>query len=75
VSAMPLYEFNCRSCGIHFEVLVSLGAEKDVHCEACGSTEVRKCVSSFGIGGGGDRVKSDSSACTSCTSDSCATCR
>ena len=45
---MPLYEFECRRCGIQFEKLVlkPAGAE-DVKCPSCRSEEVEEKISSF----------------------------
>jgi len=71
---MPLYEFGCKTCGKRFERLVAAGKEKDVVCDACGSADVRKMISCFGIGGGSSRIKASSSSCTSCSSKSCSTC-
>ncbi|MCJ7644312.1 MAG: zinc ribbon domain-containing protein [Candidatus Aminicenantes bacterium] len=71
---MPLYEFHCGSCGRRFESLVRLGKEKDVCCEVCNSQDVRKIPSSFGIGGGGGRLKTSSSGCSTCSNQSCSTC-
>ncbi len=71
---MPLYEYACRNCGKRFECLVSLGKENEVVCDKCGSADVRKLISGFGIGGGGSRLKASSSSCKSCTSGSCSTC-
>ncbi|MBN1222776.1 MAG: zinc ribbon domain-containing protein [Candidatus Aminicenantes bacterium] len=72
---MPIYEFSCRNCGICFETLVSLGAEKKVVCTGCGSQDIRKLISSFGIGGGSDRTKTAGSSCAGCTATSCSTCK
>ncbi|UCC41347.1 MAG: zinc ribbon domain-containing protein [Candidatus Aminicenantes bacterium] len=72
---MPIYEFTCNKCNNHFECLVSIGKEKDVSCSACGSNDIRKLFSSFGIGGGGNRISSSSSACTTCSATSCSTCK
>jgi putative FmdB family regulatory protein len=72
---MPLYEFACKACGKRFEVLVRLGQEKSVCCEACGSKDLEKLFSPFGIGGGGSRIKTSSASCSSCSSKSCATCK
>ncbi len=72
---MPLYEFACKKCGKRFECLVAVGKEKDVVCAECGSADVRKMISGFGIGGGSSRLKaSSSSGCASCSSKSCSTC-
>jgi len=71
---MPIYEFACRGCGRSFETLVRLGREAEVVCPCCGGREVRKLLSSFGIGGGSSRLK-DSGSCASCSSKSCSTCK
>ncbi len=72
---MPLYEYACKKCGKRFECLVTAGKEKGVVCAECGSGDVQKMISCFGIGGGSSRIKaSSSSSCTSCSSKSCSTC-
>lgn len=72
---MPIYEFICQACERPFECLVGMGRESDARCAHCGSAEVRKRVSAFGIGGGGSRLKSSSAGCGTCTAKSCSTCR
>jgi len=82
---MPIYEFACRKCRHRFEALVRIGGEKEVVCPECGSAEVKKLYSTFGIGGVSHRSSassasagassSGSSACASCSSKSCSTCR
>ncbi|HPW18561.1 MAG TPA: zinc ribbon domain-containing protein [Candidatus Aminicenantes bacterium] len=71
---MPIYEYDCKACGRRFERLVAAGKEKDVACDACGSADVARLVSCFGIGGGGSRLKASSSGCASCSTKSCGTC-
>lgn len=71
---MPLYEFCCQTCRRRFESLVRIGGEADVRCPDCGGAEIRKLLSSFGIGGGAGRTKSSGSGCSSCSSSSCSTC-
>lgn len=71
---MPIYEFACQKCGKRFESLVTAGKEKDVVCAECGSGDVQKMISCFGIGGGSSRIKASSSSCHSCSSKSCSTC-
>ncbi len=45
---MPLYEFECRSCGAEFEKLVLKAAEaENVKCPSCDSKEVEEKISSF----------------------------
>lgn len=70
---MPLYEYLCLSCRIRFEALVSMGKEGEAVCPDCGGRKLRKCFSSFGIGGGAGRTSGNN--CTSCRSGNCATCR
>ncbi len=72
---MPIYEFTCKKCKKHFECLVSIGKEKNVSCDLCGSKDIQKVFSSFGIGGGGNRVSSSSAACTTCSATTCDTCK
>lgn len=72
---MPIYEFLCQSCGKPFETLIPVGGEKNVACPVCGKRNLQKLLSSFGIGGGSSRIKSSSSACTTCSATSCDTCK
>ncbi len=71
---MPIYEFVCTKCGHVFENLVAMGREKETACPKCGALEVRKMLSSFGIGGGGSRLKSSTAGCTTCSTKTCSTC-
>ena len=43
---MPIYEYECRNCGSHFEKLVPR-AGTPIVCEACGSGKVVKQFSVF----------------------------
>jgi len=70
---MPIYEFICKKCGQHFEALVAIGKENTVSCSACGSKDIKKLLSSFGIGGGSNRLSTSSEACPTCTATSCST--
>jgi len=72
---MPIYEYACKTCGRRFECLVAAGKDQDVVCDQCGSAEVQKMISGFGIGGGSSRLKASSASCTSCSTKSCSTCR
>lgn len=45
---MPLYEFDCLSCGQSFEKLVrSAAAINEVVCPTCGQAHVQKKLSTF----------------------------
>jgi len=65
---MPLYEYQCDECNETFEELVS---KKDrdagtVACPACGSTKVKRMLSTFAVG----RAAAGSSA-ASCPTGTC----
>ena len=51
---MPIYEYECSSCGHRFEKLVRIGADAP-DCPECQAAEVRKLVSASGfiLKGGG----------------------
>ncbi len=58
---MPIYEFDCPSCGQPFEELVrSSEAIKDVVCPSCGNRKVKRKLSMFAAKVSG-RTKSFSS--------------
>ncbi len=41
---MPLYRFECESCGHQFRVLVSNGSSTVPSCPACGGETVRRLL-------------------------------
>ncbi|HIE38832.1 MAG TPA: zinc ribbon domain-containing protein [Anaerolineales bacterium] len=48
---MPIYEYRCQKCGERFEKFVrSFSAQQTLECPRCGSDEVEKAVSLFGVG-------------------------
>ncbi|MBN2125407.1 MAG: zinc ribbon domain-containing protein [Deltaproteobacteria bacterium] len=51
---MPIYEFMCNRCGKGFERLL-LSGEKDERqtCEACGSDDTCRVLSTFSCGSSG----------------------
>lgn len=60
---MPLYEYECGSCGERFEALVGATRKNDTQkCPGCGSGDTERVPSTFAVG------------TTSKTSDACATC-
>lgn len=76
---MPIYEYECSSCGETFDLLVSRSKAKDSPpCEKCGATDTHRVMSGFfGRSGSGDGEGSSSvgGACAGCTAASCAGCR
>lgn len=43
---MPIYEYQCSSCGKEFEILVR-GSSPAPQCPECSGTELRKKLSTF----------------------------
>jgi putative FmdB family regulatory protein len=48
VTRMPLYEYQCRACSHGFETLVRSGDDQPA-CPACGSPDIERLLSSFGV--------------------------
>jgi len=75
---MPIFEFDCLKCQEQFERLVGVGAGNGAKptCPVCGSGNVKKRFSTFGVrsGGGSGATTSSGSGCSSCSSSSCSTC-
>jgi putative FmdB family regulatory protein len=74
---MPIYEYQCETCGKKFELLIR-GADRPV-CPACAGETVRRLMSCCGFvskGGGGETVRASAgtSSCTGCSASSCAGC-
>jgi putative FmdB family regulatory protein len=49
---MPLFEYQCKTCGRRFEKLVFGSSSASITCPTCQSQEVQKQFSTFGFGGG-----------------------
>ena len=62
---MPLYEYQCATCGERFEILQPLGAgAQGLSCPHCDSTELSKVFSTFAASSPG--VGSSIGASTGC---------
>jgi len=61
---MPMFEYQCRKCGHHMDVLVkSREREKQkVPCEKCGNNATEKIIANFSVGQG----KSSAGTCPTC---------
>ena len=46
---MPIYEYQCQSCGHEHEALQKLGAEPLLICPACTKPELMKKISAAGF--------------------------
>lgn len=62
---MPLYEFDCLSCGQSFDKLVrSAEAIKEVVCPVCGQPHIQKKLSNFAANvKGGSSSSTGAAAC------------
>ncbi len=70
---MPIYEYECTSCGKQFERLV-LGSDEEITCPNCGAGSPKKLMSGFAHRSGSGPLVSSSGGCSSCSGGSCATC-
>jgi putative FmdB family regulatory protein len=50
---MPLYEYSCRNCEQHFELLIR-GSER-AECPSCASTKLERLLSAVAAPGSGGR--------------------
>lgn len=52
---MPIYEYQCQSCGTRKEVLQKISDPLLTDCDACGKSELKKLLSAAGfrLSGGG----------------------
>lgn len=61
---MPIYEFQCKSCGHQFEELVFRATEADdLVCPGCKSKKVHKLMSAFATGGSAELPCAPSASC------------
>lgn len=63
---MPLFEYECRECGHRFEAFIF--GSRHPACPECGSEELEKLLSSFGVGSAGSSGSKGSSKSSSCFS-------
>ncbi|RUM35504.1 MAG: zinc ribbon domain-containing protein [Desulfobulbus sp.] len=68
---MPIYEYVCKDCKKHFEVLTtSSGTTKTVTCPECKSLDVKKTISTSNFRVGSGRSSIPSGALSGCSSKS-----
>ncbi len=69
---MPIYEFQCRSCGYVFELLLMSKEEmEDVRCAKCSSPDVGKLMSAANIASTQSKSTSPSGSTPSFTTNQC----
>lgn len=61
---MPLYEFQCKSCGREFEDLV-LGSTRPA-CPSCSGQELKRLLSVFALNGTADDPVPAAGECGTC---------
>ena len=62
---MPIFEYDCRDCGRHFEVLVR--GRDEASCPACAGRNLEKALSTFAVGAGGSQAApAPAGACGRC---------
>ena len=75
---MPIYEYRCEKCESDFEQLIrSSRSDSAARCPSCGTTDVQRKLSLFGMASrdaAGKRT-SATSGCSTCRASSCAGCR
>jgi putative FmdB family regulatory protein len=54
---MPLFEYECRGCGRHFEAFVT--ADRPPACPACQGADLHKLLSSPGMVGAAGRTETE----------------
>lgn len=65
---MPLYDFRCEKCSHKFEQITSSDPAGQAECPKCGSSENKRLVSRFKVGGRGDLRESTTHGCHGCHS-------
>lgn len=70
---MPIYEFKCAKCEAKFEELLG-SSSNSAKCPKCGSGDVKKLFSGFGVKSDGS-FTSNTSGCSSCAKSSCSSCK
>lgn len=52
---MPIYEYECQSCGHHLEVIQKMSDAALKDCPQCAQATLKKCISApgFRLSGGG----------------------
>jgi len=50
---MPIYEYQCETCGNDFEKLIFNSEDESIDCPKCGEKKVKRLLSTTRIIGGG----------------------
>jgi len=62
---MPMFEYRCKKCGHHMDVLVKSREQKGhkVPCKKCGSDATEKIIASFSVGQGKSSASTGPTCC------------
>ena len=73
---MPVYEYECKDCGVKFEAIRSMkDADQTIPCQSCKSSKTKRALSlCFSHSEGKDVSAQSSSSCGHCAGGSCANC-
>ena len=72
---MPIYEYVCQDCGMHFDALRMMkDADEFIQCADCNGLNTRRCISVFSAVSGGKSVAGPASGCSSCSGGACSSC-
>jgi len=72
---MPIYEYVCKDCGNHFEVIKPISAaDEKTNCPKCSSTQVRRLISVVNAFSSGKSITSKGNSCSGCSSSNCNSC-
>jgi len=62
---MPIYEYRCEKCGEVSEFLV-LGPQQSLHCNGCGSEDLKKLMSAHNTTNSSSRQSSEPAPGSGC---------
>ena len=67
---MPIYTYECKSCGQKFDLLINVGAGKEeMKCTKCNSKNIKKIFAPFNTVSGNDSSSSQSCPTGTCNLD------
>ena len=71
---MPIYEYDCRSCGHRLEVLIRTEGDRPKRCPSCGAAGLVKAFSAFAVTTASPAAPCERcpSSAPSCSSGACA---
>jgi putative FmdB family regulatory protein len=73
---MPLYEYQCKSCGFKFEKMrAMIEADEPIMCLKCLSRETRRMLSRFNAHSEGKAITNNTCSCGNCSGGSCSSCQ